>query len=295
MTTTATTPDEVTADGITVKTDGPGKWTVERGRDMLGVIWDEGPEMSRGRYATWAPHAGTRNGNAGFFHDAGDAVAAIVQTWPVTAAEVAEQAGAPVADVLAAAEALTAEWEPAGRRAVLRIASATGEHAKMIREAAAAVRERLAAPASPREVHRETYRGAELVITHHPAGRRGPVTYREHHRATVDGRWITCPTGDVPAIAAKLRKVVDKEGTDAELLPKLLPLVDGRETGHGLTPIDGMPALGDVLYVWGHGRYRRGVVTKVARKRVTVSYATNASRENRAVWHKADTVEYLRR
>ncbi|MFE7933390.1 hypothetical protein ACFU6S_32655 [Streptomyces sp. NPDC057456] len=60
------------------------------------------------------------------------------------------------------AHAVTEEWAADGRRAVLRIAAATGAATKMPREAAAEVRERLAA--TPAE---EPPAPAEKIETEH--------------------------------------------------------------------------------------------------------------------------------
>ncbi|MEV0778910.1 hypothetical protein [Streptomyces sp. NPDC050428] len=138
----ATPADVIRPDGVKVRPDGRGKWVVVRGRDYLGVIFDEG-DMARGRLAVWAPFAGTRNGIAGFTHDPAVAIELAFQAWPVTAAEIAERTGAPLRYVLETAEAVTAEWQPQGRRAVLRVAAATRGKTKITREAAALVIERL--------------------------------------------------------------------------------------------------------------------------------------------------------
>jgi len=137
-TATALQPHQVTrTDGVTVRPDGRGKWTVHRGRDFLGTIHDEGSEMKRGRYAAWSPFAGPDG--AGFHHEAGDAVEAVFQAWPVTVAEIVSETGRLAVDILAIAEAITVAWNAEGRRAVLRIASARGARTKMTRECAAEV------------------------------------------------------------------------------------------------------------------------------------------------------------
>jgi hypothetical protein len=140
-----TPADVVRLDGVTVKADGRGKWIVKRGGDHLGTIFDEGPEMKRGRYAGWSPYAGTPGNTTAFTHDPAEAVESIVQAWPVTVAELVAETGFPLDAVLDATATVREAWEAEGRRGVLRIAAATGAATKMTREAAAAVREALAA------------------------------------------------------------------------------------------------------------------------------------------------------
>ncbi|MGW1353042.1 hypothetical protein ACWCQE_27805 [Streptomyces sp. NPDC002409] len=146
-TTPEPTPADVTrADGVTISPDGHARWSVERGQDFLGVIWDEGPEMARGRFAAWSPFAPARNGVAGFFADPDEAVEVIVGLWPTSPADIARETGAPLADVISEADALAEELERAGGR-VYRTAI-RGAAARLTNEAAAAVRERLALPAA---------------------------------------------------------------------------------------------------------------------------------------------------
>ncbi|MEV7157268.1 hypothetical protein AB0N77_22015 [Streptomyces misionensis] len=144
----ATPADVVRTDGVQVKTDGRGKWIVVRGGDFLGTIFDEGPEMKRGRFAGWSPYAGTPGNVTAFTDDPAEVVESIVQVWPVTAAEVVAQTGASLDDVLATAEQVTEEWQATGRRAVLRIAAAKGAATKMTREASAEIAARLATSAA---------------------------------------------------------------------------------------------------------------------------------------------------
>lgn len=61
------------------------KWSIERGDDMLGVIWDEGTGMKRGRYAAWSTKAERRDGVVGFFRTRQEAVDAIAALWPAPA------------------------------------------------------------------------------------------------------------------------------------------------------------------------------------------------------------------
>lgn len=143
--TESTAPAEVIrTDGVTVEADGRGKWNVVRGGDFLGAIFDEGPEMKRGRFAGWSPYAGTHGNVTAFAHDPAEVVESIVQAWPVTVAELVAETGAPLDVVLAAVETVAEEFAREGRRGVLRIDAATGPAQKMTREAAACVSEVLA-------------------------------------------------------------------------------------------------------------------------------------------------------
>ncbi|WP_406501572.1 hypothetical protein OHA04_27520 [Streptomyces sp. NBC_01590] len=146
-TATEKTPADVTrTDGVTIHPDGNARWSVERGRDTMGVVWDEGPEMARGRYAAWSPFAPARDNIAGYFDDPAAAVEAIVTLWPTSPADIARETGAPLADIITEADTLAAELEQTGGR-VYRTAI-RGAAAKLTNEAAAAVRERLGLPAA---------------------------------------------------------------------------------------------------------------------------------------------------
>ncbi|MCY0957701.1 hypothetical protein [Streptomyces sp. H27-H5] len=139
----ATSPaDVVRHDQVKVRRDGRGKWTVERGADTLGVIWDEGPKMSRGRYATWSPFQPT----PGFFTAPAPALDAIVEAWPPSVADLAEETGATREEVEAAADRLAEEGQATGTR-VYRT-GVRGPLARVTFEAAAAVRETLGAPSA---------------------------------------------------------------------------------------------------------------------------------------------------
>lgn len=63
------------------------------GGEILGVVHDEqGVIPARGRFAAWSPKAGTRNGQAGFYHsldEAADAIGALFEPAP-TASEPSE-------------------------------------------------------------------------------------------------------------------------------------------------------------------------------------------------------------
>lgn len=127
-------------DQLKVKPEGPGRLIVTRGSDFLGTIFDGGANSRRGRYEAWAPYAGTRNNSAGFHATVEEAAAAIAEAWPVAAWELAEDTGASVADVLAAANLLAGEE---GVKVHLHIANATGADQKFHRAPAATLRARL--------------------------------------------------------------------------------------------------------------------------------------------------------
>lgn len=148
MTHTPATPAGVTrTDGVKAVTNGRGKYAVQREGEVMGTIWDEGAEMARGRYAAWSPFGAGRNGSLGFFHSPAEAVDAVVNAWPPILADIANEAGASLADATAAADALADDWEGSGQR-VYRTAI-RGAQAKLTAEAAAAIRETLTAPAAP--------------------------------------------------------------------------------------------------------------------------------------------------
>ncbi|MFB6881406.1 hypothetical protein ACFCY8_11275 [Streptomyces noursei] len=145
----------------------------------------------------------------------------------------------------------------------------------------------------PVEVHRETYRDSEFVITRHPATAAERRRTLAHYRLRRDGAWITCPKGDPDVIAKKVRGQIDTERADQVLLPVLQPLVDSRPNVAGLPGWDdgAAPEVGDVAYVWARGMCRRGLVVEVARTRATVAYVT-ASDPTR-VHRKADKFDEL--
>ncbi|MFG2404233.1 hypothetical protein ACGFR8_07815 [Streptomyces brevispora] len=140
------TPADVTrTDDVKIRPDGRGKWSVERGTDTLGVIWDEGA-MARGRFATWSPFAQTPGSLAGFFDDPATAVDAIVDMWPTSPEDIARETGADLAEVIEHADALVEEWVAEGRR-VYRTA-VRGAAAKLTSEAAATVRVHMGLPSA---------------------------------------------------------------------------------------------------------------------------------------------------
>lgn len=122
--------------------DGPGRRIVTRGPDFLGTIFDAGSNSRRGRYEAWSPYAGTRHNLVGFHATVEEATDAIAHAWPVAAWELAEETGASLTDVLAAADLLAQEE---GARVHLQIANSTGADQKFYRDAAAILSERLTA------------------------------------------------------------------------------------------------------------------------------------------------------
>jgi hypothetical protein len=154
------------------------------------------------------------------------------------------------------------------------------------------------APHEAGEVHHETYRGVEFTVTFKPGGSDVTKEGRRHgwadqYQLTYNGRVVSCPVGDVKTIAKKVRGWIDTEHADKTLLPTLLGLVDARQSVEGMPGWDdgATPKVGDTAYVYAQGRYRRGLVTKVARARATVSYTT-ASSQGR-IYHKADKHDEL--
>lgn len=146
------------------------------------------------------------------------------------------------------------------------------------------------APHEAGEVYRETYRGIEFVVTFVPGEKN---RFADHFDLVYNGQRVDCPKGDVETVAKKVRGWVDTRHSDAEMLPKLVALVDALQSVKGLPGWDNgaAPKVGDVAYVYAQGRYRRGLVTKVAKTRATVSYTT-ASSQGR-VYHKADKHDEL--
>ncbi|MFD0032494.1 hypothetical protein ACFVJK_30355 [Streptomyces sp. NPDC127172] len=129
------------------------------------------------------------------------------------------------------------------------------------------------------EVHRETYRGADLAVTYHPATVSEYSRGLSRHSARYDGKDIDCPNGDIETAVAKLRQKIDVIRENEELAPKLVPLTDTRRNVVGMPGWDdgAAPKVGDVAYVYGHGMYRRGLVVSVAKTRATVAYVTATS------------------
>ncbi|MEV6403883.1 hypothetical protein AB0M58_13185 [Streptomyces bobili] len=152
-------------------------------------------------------------------------------------------------------------------------------------------------PHAAGEVHRETYRDIEFAITFKPGGcsdadDQGNRNYwADSYSVTYNGRGAPCPKGNLATVIKKVRGWTDTRHADNELLPKLLELVDARQSIEGMPGFDGAPKEGDTAYVWAMGRFRRGLVTKVTQSRATVSYTT-ASSQGR-VFHKADKFDAL--
>lgn len=127
-------------DVVKTTAEGPGRIIVQRGPDFMGTIFDAGSKSRRGRYEAWSPYAGTRNNLVGFYATVQEAVDGITHAWPVAAWELAEDTGAPLTDVLAAANLLADEE---GVKVHLQIANATGADQKFYRDAAEILRARL--------------------------------------------------------------------------------------------------------------------------------------------------------
>ncbi|MER0476859.1 hypothetical protein ABR737_00560 [Streptomyces sp. Edi2] len=145
----------------------------------------------------------------------------------------------------------------------------------------------------PHPVHQETYGGHKIVVSFH-SGHKAPSApgQHPHHRLFIDGREVPRLSGEPAVIAQKARRVIDQRNEDAQLLPRLIELIGTRRDSLALDSV-GSVAEGDIAWVYARGRWRRGLVTKIARVRVTVSYTTDAS--IRRVSHKAEPPQNLRR
>ncbi|MBC9730693.1 hypothetical protein [Streptomyces sp. TRM68367] len=294
--------DVARPDDVTVYEDAPGKFTVERGEQVLGVIWDEGEAMTRGRYATWSPF-GTGNGcTAGFYADGAEAVDAIARTWPVLAGELAEELNVNLRELLDEAGRLAAEWANKGPYAVFR--TMAGRNGEITATAAQTLRERLtpaeepqepASPTEPHEVHRETYRDTTIVVTYYPLLQCDTWTREPFHVAALEGTRTESRSADLDTALARARAKADERHADAEILPRLRPLIHSRKTSEHLEK-EGEPfTVDEVVYVYAMGAWRRGLVTKVGRTRVTVAYATTPSAEQDRVFRKASEPEWVAR
>lgn len=166
-------------DVVKTAAEGPGRLIVTRGPDFLGTIFDAGANSRRGRFEAWAPYAGTRNGCAGFHATVEEAVDAIAHAWPVAAWELAEETGASVADVLAAADLLAGEE---GVKVHLRIAAATGADQKFYRGPAAILRARLTAQQARAAYAREQCEALHLARAAALATHKGAHEFRPFHR-----------------------------------------------------------------------------------------------------------------
>ncbi|MFE2639495.1 hypothetical protein ACFXKF_32835 [Streptomyces scopuliridis] len=126
----------------------------------------------------------------------------------------------------------------------------------------------------------------------HPVKASPVVTRPVRHRLFIDGKTAGHLTAELPAAVKRGRREIDKRHSDAALSPRLIALIGVQHNGQGLIEGDSF-AVGDVAWVHAQGRWRRGLVTKVARVRVTVSYTTLSS-DGRA-FHKAGPPAALRR
>lgn len=155
--------------------EGPGRLIVTRGPDFLGTIFDAGSKSRRGRYEAWAPYAGTRHNIVGFYATVEEATARIAHAWPVAAWELAEETGASVADVLAAANLLAGEE---GVKVHLRIATATGADQKFFRGPAAILQTRLTRQQARAAVTREEIEALRLAKAAALLAHEGAHTFR---------------------------------------------------------------------------------------------------------------------
>ncbi len=90
-----------------------------------------------------------------------------------------------------------------------------------------------------------------------------------------NGRAYQAPTGDFNKVLKSLKANVDLAIEDAALLPTLVPLIRMVHAGLNMKIITPeTAAVGTVAYVCAMGRWRRGVVTKVGKKLITVAYTT---------------------
>lgn len=194
--TTAHTPGDVTRPNVKIRKDGRMKWTVERDGHM-GVIFDE-EGMERGRWAAWSPFAATRHNMVIFTDDAEAAVDAVLATFPVRVAALAEAAGVSTAEVLEEARALEREWAGLGPRAVFSKVP-NGHPTALTGAAALTVREALAARAAttartPGDVARP---GVTIRKAEHGSSwtverdRHSGVIWDEEGAASAErGRWV---------------------------------------------------------------------------------------------------------
>lgn len=131
----------------------------------------------------------------------------------------------------------------------------------------------------PYEAHRETYRGSEFIITRRPAT--AGETWRRFARFTItcDGTRMDTPSGDLEAVVAKVRAIIDLKRANEEIQARLAGLIDARPNIKGMPGWDSgaAPKVGDTAYVYARGMYRRGLVVAVTRTRATVAYVTASS------------------
>lgn len=100
--------------------------------------------------------------------------------------------------------------------------------------------------------------------------------------------FFSAPVGEGKALQRKLAAMVSEANEDDEIRPTLTKLIDAvkpEQTTALQVPEPTSIAVGDVVYVHGMNRYRRGQVVKVGPKRVTVAFTT-ASSEGR-IFRKA--------
>lgn len=131
----------------------------------------------------------------------------------------------------------------------------------------------------PVEVHRQTYRGTEVVITRHPATAEKKWRRFAHHTLRLDGRLVNCPAGQIETVIAKTVAAIDVMRANEDIQPKLVTLVDARPSIKDMPGWDdgAAPEIGDAAYVYARGLFRRGLVVAVTRTRATVAYVTASS------------------
>ncbi|MFF8786750.1 hypothetical protein [Streptomyces sp. NPDC015125] len=146
--------------------------------------------------------------------------------------------------------------------------------------------------AEKQPVKQEHYAGHEITITRIP-GDAASSTSAEHpaYRLFIDGK-VVPRKGSPSALVHKARSLIDQRAEDLQILPRLVELIDGRRSPSGLSEI-GQVTEGDIVWVLARGHWRCGLVTKIARVRVTVSYTTYRSMSR--VFHKVCLPRDLRR
>ncbi|MFJ2217879.1 hypothetical protein ACIQVO_36310 [Streptomyces sp. NPDC101062] len=140
--------------------------------------------------------------------------------------------------------------------------------------------------------HEETYRGSHIRVTTVPGRELGSGTRVLAHLALrVNGQAVATRARTVKAAVRRGRQAVDRTLLDARLLPILRPLA---AAGPGTAELAtaGQVSMGDTVWVYGWGLWRRGQVTRIARVNVTVSYVSASSDK---VHHKAVPARDLRR
>lgn len=144
--------------------------------------------------------------------------------------------------------------------------------------------------------HEEIYRGSHIRVTTVPERTVGSgARILAHLALRVNGQPVRQPVLNqdrtVKAAVDRGRRAVDRALLDARLLPVLRGLAAAGPGAAELVPA-GPVSEGDTVWVHGWGLWRRGLVTRIARVNVTVSYVTASSD---TVRHKAVHPRDLRR